>query len=225
MSAVIQRIVKTLPVRASIADFGCGDASLLASLQDLEKQYRLFGFDKSTPAKIPNGVHFTVCDLSQSLDTPPNSFNLSISSHVIEHLTNPLDYFSEIVRVTKVGGFIVVLAPSDRSTWFSCPISQERNLILSFYDDPTHIGRPWTPQALYRLGKYHGLEVLQSQYITCSKSRLRLPITAAKWAMGKKNTDQLVDDYWKAIGWEVCAVFRKTNQSSAEINYFSFKGL
>lgn len=225
MSSAIRRIVKTLPVGASIADFGCGDASLLASLQDLEKQYHLVGFDKNTPAQIPNGVQFTECDLSEPFDLPSDSFSLSISSHVIEHLTNPLGYFSEIVRVTKVGGFIIVLAPSDRSTWFSCPISQERNLILSFYDDPTHIGRPWTPQALYRLGKYHGLEVLQSDYVTSTKSRLRLPITTAKWLLGKKNTDDLVTDYWQSIGWEVCAVFRKTNQSSENLNYFSFKGL
>lgn len=225
MFKTINRIVKTLPPGASIADFGCGDGSLLASLQDIEKQYHLLGLDKNTPAKIPSGVVFTNCDLSKPFDMPSNSLDLSISSHVMEHLTNPLDYFSEIVRVTKVGGYIVIVAPSDRSTWFSCPVSQERNLILSFYDDPTHIGRPWTPQSLYRLGNYHGLAVLQSQYITCVKSRLRLPITAAQWALGKKNTDQLVDDYWKAIGWEVCAVFRKTNQSSAELNYFSFKGL
>lgn len=225
MLAPVTRIAKTLAPGSVIADFGCGDGFLLASLQDPEKRFELLGFDKATPALPPSDVRFQECDLSLPFDMPSNSVNLSISSHVIEHLTNPLDYFSEIVRVTKVGGFIVVLAPSDRSTWFSYPISQERNLILSFYDDPTHIGRPWTPQALYRLGKYHGLEVLQSNYVTSTKSRLRLPITAAKWLLGKKNTDNLVTDYWQSIGWEVCAVFRKTNQSSENLNYFSFKGL
>jgi SAM-dependent methyltransferase len=77
-----------------------------------------------------------------------------VGSHVIEHLANPLFFFSESIRVCKPGGWVSIEAPSEVSVMLpGFPFQRDGFYSTSFFDDPTHIGRPWTTQAFYRLAK------------------------------------------------------------------------
>lgn len=234
---MFDRVISKLPKNAKIADFGCGAGVTLMQLYRQNPDFQLFGLDVKKELVLsyddkrflPNGVDvsdvidYATVDFNKPMDIPDRSFDCIISQHVIEHLHNPLVYFSEMVRTLKVGGYLFLEAPSDRSTWFSYPFNQELNVILSFYDDPTHVGRPWSPQSLYRLGHYHNLDVVCAEYDSDVISKVLLPINFVKFLI-TKDTDKFVDAYWKALGWCSYAVFRKSYSSSHELNYFSFKG-
>ncbi len=128
-----------------------------------------------------------------------------------------------MVRTLKVGGYLFIEAPSDRSTLFSYPFRQNLNVILSYYDDPTHVGRPWSPQSLYRLARYHHLDVFCSEYDADWIHKMKLPFAFAKFLINQE-TDDFVDVHWKALGWCSYAIFQKTQHSTHEMHYYSFKG-
>lgn len=221
----LDKIISKLRLGASIADFGCGNGDFLIALKEKRPDLKIIGLDMLQPNSNHTMLdqYFQV-DLNDRLDKiQDSSFDFCISQHLIEHLANPLILFSEIVRLTKPNGFIFIESPSDRSTWFSFPRNQHMNLILSFYDDPTHIGRPWTPQAFYRLGLYHGLEVLFSKYDSNLIEKIKLPFSFASW-LCTKNTDKFVESYWLATGWVCFAGFQKIETSHHQINYYSLKG-
>ncbi|MDO4250918.1 MAG: class I SAM-dependent methyltransferase [Moraxella sp.] len=222
-----EKILKNLKNNAAIADFGCGAGSTLYELHQKNPSYKLYGYDIKQ-AKNPNDntpYAYQMLDLDgEFIGVPDACFDFVISQHVLEHLKNPLVYFSELVRTLKVGGFIFLETPSDRSTLLSYPFQQNLNLILSYYDDPTHIGRPWSPQSLYRLGCFHKLDVICSEYDSDWRSKFKLPLSFTRFLI-KKDTDKFVDDYWKALGWCSYAVFRKNAHSSHIMDYYSFKNL
>lgn len=220
----LNNIFAHMPKTACIADFGCGQGVLLKNLAQKNPSYKLYGFDIINDVETEDFIYNSINLDGSFVGVENESFDAVFSQHVMEHLKNPLVYFSEMVRSLKVGGYLFIETPSDRSTLLSYPFSQELNLILSYYDDPTHVGRPWSPQSLYRLGCYHNLDVICSEYDSDVVSKALLPFNFVKFLM-TKNTDKFVDDYWKALGWCGYAVFKKNAQSSHNMNYFSFKDL
>ena len=74
----------------------------------------------------------------QPFPLPDKSFDIVFTKSVIEHVENWENFLSEISRVLKPGGLVVVMTPN----WNS----QRTN----FYDDPTHI-RPYTLRTLDRV--------------------------------------------------------------------------
>lgn len=219
---IIETIVNQLKPDSRVLDMGCGYGGRLASMPE---SFTKFGVDKQG-VKCAT-FEFILADLDDLKDKPlslsEKSFDLVISEHCIEHLKNPLPYFAEMVRLCKVGGFIVVIAPSDRSTWFAFG-DHRHNATTSFFDDPTHIGRPQTPQSLMRLGRYHSLKVVETGYLRSNKKTLTLPFNVVKYLL-KKDDDAFVSDYWQAIGWECFGIFQKTTTSHEVMNYHSLKGL
>jgi hypothetical protein len=130
-----------------------------------------------------------------------------------------------MLRVCKPGSRVFVEAPSDRSALFSWGGRQDRALIFSFYDDPTHVGRPWTPQALYRLALYHGAEPVCAAYDTERFARLKL-VPRMLWGWLRGDSDAIVEAWWNAIGWSCHLVCRKPAEAQGALpfRYFSFKG-
>lgn len=220
---MIEKIICNIPNNAKIADFGCGTGYFLNQLKSRSNEYALYGFDIKPHCHSENFIYQTMNLDGLFTGVESNQFDMAISQHTMEHLKDPLTYFSEMVRTLKVGGYLFVETPSDRSTWFSYPFHQELNVILSYYDDPTHIGRPWSPQSLYRLGCYHNLKVICSEYDSDWQKKITLPFNFVKF-LTTKNTDKFVDDYWRALGWCSYAIFKKTSQSTNIMDYYSFKG-
>lgn len=228
MSNPLQSIIRILPPNAKIADFGCGLGGTLLDSYQMRQDLELFGYDKEMQILSDlehNPIQFTQADFDTWFlqDDEKNKYDLVISEHTLEHLNNSFDYFSQLVNACKVGGYIYVLTPSDRATWFSYPKRQHENLILSFWDDPTH-KRPYTPQALYRMGVFHNLDIIQAKYNQELKELVKLPLNFAHF-LKTKDSDKFVDEYWRAIGWTCFAIFRKHKDSYSKSYYFSMKGL
>ena len=192
----------------------------------LTEKHHVFGCDVSEPARIPESVMFECVDLEDGhLPYENNQFDLVIFSHVIEHVRNPVELLGEILRVLRPDGVLYIECPSERSTWMTPWAPAHWNLILSFYDDPTHIGRPWSPQSLRRMALYYGCEPLLTVYDASLLRLLRLPFD---WLYGVlwRKPDHLVESWWLAVGWASIAVIRKPEEMDAgrSFDYYSFKG-
>ena len=62
-------------------------------------------------------AHYIVSD-AQNIRMKDNSVDLAFSSHVLEHLPNPRKGLSELVRITKPGGKIIVSVPNEKFVLF-----------------------------------------------------------------------------------------------------------
>ena len=119
------------------------------------------GLDISPKAKIysPN-LNINILDVEniKRWPYPDNSFDIVYSKSLIEHLSQPIQYFSESQRVLKPGGLLLTLTPDWESSF------------KKFYDDPTHV-RPFTIVSLKDIQVMSGFK-----NISVEKMR-QLPLT------------------------------------------------
>ena len=99
----------------------------------------------------------------QAFPLPDESFDVVFTKSVIEHVENWKHFLSEINRVLKPGGSIVVMTPN----WST----QSAN----FYDDPTHI-RPYTMRTLDRVLRMTGFDDIRITDIYQLPFTWRMPI-------------------------------------------------
>lgn len=148
-----------VPFKGNIVDLGCGDGSLV---EVLNRQADIY----ATGIDINHGVDFE----TDFLPYEDNKFDIAIMYSVIEHLYDPGKLLSELKRVLKEGGhMIIITANFDLANSLVCD--------RSFYNDPTHV-HPYNPISLQHLMQcYH----FQKKFIglwTVPKSTLlwRLPM-------------------------------------------------
>src|SRR3954447_15954331 len=131
-----------------------------------------FGFNQVSLTRqlglndVLEGFDYRRADLNaEPLPFEDDRFDVVVLAHVIEHIRDGARLFSECVRVTRPGGRLYVETPSERAVWLpGFPFKYDRFFSMSFFDDPTHVGRPWSPQSLHRLTRYLGCEPVQSGY-------------------------------------------------------------
>ena len=96
-----------------ILDIGCGSGANSIALA--QKGHRLHGVDVSEVAikqYCRHGFDGRVADIEFGLDYPDASFDLAFCSEVIEHMTSPEILASEISRILKPGGLLVLSTPN-----------------------------------------------------------------------------------------------------------------
>ena len=158
---------KNMSEDSKILDVGCfGFIQFKNTNIDKGLNFKHYGVDYMEPESIPENFTFAKCNLDEDvIPFPDDYFDLVVASHVIEHLKNPLNLISESLRVCKPNGKIYIEAPSERSLFLpGMFFNYERMHSISFYDDPTHLGRPWSPQSLYRLACYFDATPLKVGY-------------------------------------------------------------
>lgn len=94
--------------RGHLLDIGCGKVPFYAAYRD--------HVDAITCVDWPSSLHAgtyvdTFCDLSQALPFDDASFDTVLSSDVIEHLPDPVLAFSEMGRILRVGGKLILNTP------------------------------------------------------------------------------------------------------------------
>jgi ubiquinone/menaquinone biosynthesis C-methylase UbiE len=211
--------IKALPPNARILDVGCGPALIASFVKTVRPDVSVHGIDLVKHDDLAEWVCFATVNLEvEGIPYPANHFDLVLSRHVLEHLRNSTEAFGEMCRVTRAGGKLFVEAPSDRSTWFSFPWAQHWRLIFSFYDDPTHVGRPWSPQALYRMGLYWGMTPQIARYEYSVVKRI-LFVPLMLWGWLRSSPDLLVDTWWKALGWVAFCIYVKPIDLTEEAQF------
>lgn len=110
------RIEASIPSPRRALDIGCATGMLVRYLS--ERGWHAEGVEICAPAarfgREKRGVTIHVGTLD-SQRFPDRSFDLVHFSHVIEHVPDPRTFLGEVVRVTKPGGYVVVVTPNTAS--------------------------------------------------------------------------------------------------------------
>ena len=225
MLAPLNALYPQLSPTGTVLDLGCLGFHQVGEAQRAGRaEMRHFGVDYVNPAgEVPPGFVFRKVDLSRApIPFEDDFFDLVVASHILEHLTNPVEFFGECVRVSKPSGRIYIETPSERSLWLpGMPFAHDSFFSLSFYDDPTHTMRPWTPQSLHRLTRYYGCEPVTTGYRTSWKHQVAFPVVMPL-AVITRNAALLEKSCRFALGWSSYLIARKPeNAKGAQaFNYY-----
>ena len=129
--------------KVKFLDIGTGRGTHLTRfMKHVKGDFYGIDLEKST---IP-GAEIKSCNLeNESLPFEDDYFDIIFSKSVIEHVKNTENFMSEIYRVLKPKGILVLMAPD----WQS----QMKN----FYDDHTHV-KPFTKKSLESLFKMYNFK-------------------------------------------------------------------
>lgn len=212
--------LKRLPKNAKVLDVGCyGFRQVeIARLNDRDDLLH-FGLDHPR-ARIPNvppGFILKRCDVDKEpFPFPDATFDFVVACHVLEHIHDAVRFVEECRRVCKPGGQISLETPSERSLFLpGFPFEHDKFMSTSFFDDPTHVGRPWTSQGLYRLAYSIDLVDIQVSYDWNLFLALGCPILLpVLWISRQPRAFQYL--IWKAVGWNVRLLAIRPLQSSKD---------
>lgn len=98
------------PPPARILDVGAGEGYFTKVLSD--KGYEVEACDYLQEIFKVKDVPFHKADLNLSIPLPDNTYDAIVSIEVLEHLENHIRFMSEIMRVTKPGGRLVLTTPN-----------------------------------------------------------------------------------------------------------------
>lgn len=115
-----------------ILDNGCGRGDFLDAFGEIGLE--AYGTDISSACKNAQTVNLE----SEKLPFPDGFFDVVFSKSVIEHISNCEHYMSEMRRVLKSGGVLILMVPDWKSQY------------KIFYEDPTHI-HPYCVESVGRL--------------------------------------------------------------------------
>jgi hypothetical protein len=132
---------------ATVLDYGCYGWSAAKLSLNLGRN------DLEPPGRPPSARYLRLSHSGAAL--PPESADLVIASHVLEHCVDAVGVFGSLIAAVRTGGFVYVEAPSELTALQPSDPDVEGHAFTSFWDDPTHV-RPWSPAALYRLGLSFG---------------------------------------------------------------------
>jgi SAM-dependent methyltransferase len=132
-----------------LLDIGCGKGDVIRNFLSYRPDLEIYGIDIIYQKKfLPTIVHFSLADIvKEKLDFPDNFFDGVSVIHVIEHLDELSNLFSEVCRILKHGGAFYIETPSEKTIrlpkftgWFP----DKTGGPINFYDDDSHI-KPWPP--------------------------------------------------------------------------------
>ena len=143
--------------KISILDYGCG-GSPYRSLFPNSKYFRA----DFTPC---NGLDFLL-PADSSVPAPDSSFDMVLSTQVLEHVPEPANYVAECFRVLKPGGFLV-LTTHGLFEDHGCPYDFQR----------------WTADGLRLLLERAGFQIKGAQKLTCGPRALCFFVNQWFWQL------------------------------------------
>lgn len=177
-----------------ILDVGCGSGALITLIKKTFPEKDCYGIDLSPIAiqkameKIQeSGVDITLSIADIEYETPFNEvgFDLIITHEVLEHFVNPDQALSNISKLLRRGGILLIIAPnrlvrSPIKTIMSKSLDYikmlfDRNYlnitvinppldILGGDSDAAYVTNPWE---LQRMVRFAGLEVIKKSNLKC----------------------------------------------------------
>jgi SAM-dependent methyltransferase len=142
-----QRELQTLKLLSQEVGFSTGSPLTLLDLGCADKY-----LEPATKLEdwFYNGLDYTDVDFEIGrLPIESNSIDVIVSLAVIEHIRDPENFISEILRCLKPGGLIYLSTPNFQLDY------------KNFYNDPTHV-RPYTPISLKELLKLNGFTSVET---------------------------------------------------------------
>jgi SAM-dependent methyltransferase len=221
----LARFLRRLPAGAAVMDYGCFDAAVADYCKERHPDMAIDSCDIRTPEVAMESFRaFILLDRSDgTLPIDSAQYDGVIVSHVLEHVPNPIEAVSEILRILKPGGHVYIETPSEKSLQTSSNSDYKKHGFFSFWDDPTHI-RPWTPAALYRLAVGFGCDVIEADYIGTLRDKMLYPWVWIRCLLSGDH-HALTDAYWRARKFSCyCVVQRPVTQETVPaIRYVTFR--
>ena len=97
--------------KGKILDLGCGDGDYSRRLKDLGFEVVSGDIDIAR-FKYKNEIEFKHCDITKEMPFADNTFDYVLLMEVVEHLRNPYTVISEINRIIKKGGSLIISTPN-----------------------------------------------------------------------------------------------------------------
>ena len=163
--SILETIACDDPAKDKILDVGCGTGTVLKRLQEFGVAY---GVDLSSDAiqflKKRNLNMIACSDVSRSIPFKDEVFSVITCLDVLEHLDDDLTLLSEMVRVCRPGGYIVLTVPALDFLW-------------SPHDIALHHKRRYTKKRLLKKVCALRVKVTKKSYYN---TLLSLPILAVR---------------------------------------------
>jgi 2-polyprenyl-3-methyl-5-hydroxy-6-metoxy-1,4-benzoquinol methylase len=110
-----------------VADFGCGAANTLTLIKRIHPAISCYGFDFQTN-NCPANIETVACDLnklSALVDSPwQHYFELLLTTHMLEHVIDPIDYLKNLARLTVPAGHLFIEVPDCGQQALFCRLEQ-----------------------------------------------------------------------------------------------------
>jgi ubiquinone/menaquinone biosynthesis C-methylase UbiE len=131
-----------------ILDAGCGEGVWLAKFAEFTDEQNIYGTDIDPESaemakKVVEGANILV-SAGESLPFEDNKFDIVFSNEVVEHVDDDKLAVSEMIRVTKPGGKIVIFTPN--RGW---PFEQHGIFLGGKYIWGNIPLLPWMPKFIY----------------------------------------------------------------------------
>lgn len=97
--------------RGKVLDLGCGDGDYAKRLSELGCEVMAADIDRNR-FKYHKEIEFRECDITKEMPFADNYFDYVLLMEVVEHLRNPYLVMSELNRIIKKGGFLIVSTPN-----------------------------------------------------------------------------------------------------------------
>ena len=98
-----------------LLDLGCGDGTLTSDIAEVVQTAQVYGIDCDREFAVKakeNGLSTVVADLNNRFPFGEAIFDIIAANQVLEHLWNTDNFFREINRVLKKGGYAVISTPN-----------------------------------------------------------------------------------------------------------------
>jgi len=179
-----------LQSQTAVADFGCGAALTLKLMQQQYPNLHYYGFDFNVSACGDN-ITGIQCDINE-LDRIDSAtfglgFSLILSSHVLEHVLQPVQYLQQLGRFLASDGLLFIEVPDCGEQALTCAL-ETTNLVHGqhihyFTDDSLQqiaalAGFSLLKQAQIRTGEIPRLQMLFKK-VQCTASTVQIHRTAA----------------------------------------------
>ncbi len=149
-----------------IVDFGCGNGKILEEIKKINPTAKLFGFDVSETAinlakKNLLDVEFFKINDGEKIPINNATVDFIFSSEVFEHIYDIENVFSEISRILKQNGKLLLTIPYHGFI---------KNLLITFFAFNKHFNpvgshiRFFTKKSLFGLLEKHGFKIKRYGY-------------------------------------------------------------
>jgi ubiquinone/menaquinone biosynthesis C-methylase UbiE len=148
---------------SDILDAGCGEGITLEKLVKLFPEAHVVGIDTEPENLEICRKHGLPVQEGSLYELPfgDASFDTVLFSEVIEHLDMPERALTEIFRVLRPGGTVIIIFPNDRAFMLA---RLAMGMVREAFYDPGHV-RQWTPRQIRKSLRSIGLKPVAARSI------------------------------------------------------------
>lgn len=115
------QIISALKNKKTFLDAGCGNGKFMLALRQIRPDLILKGVDYSRREVMEakkHGLAVSQMNFEEGIKLKSNSFDIVYAGEIIEHLYNPDLFLSEINRILKKDGYVIITTPN-LLAWFN----------------------------------------------------------------------------------------------------------